>query len=1156
MLSSIYYLKPTKCMQKFVYAGYGMSGYSGPPSRRTLKKIMRISLFVFLGMLITAQWLGASSLNGQNLEAVKVSLPMKNESLIHAFQRIEKQSPFRFMYRKEDVRHVKGVSHSGAPTSLDELLRELLTPNGLSFKQVGQRIMVMPGTGSTDVRTDRDAENTVALPPLKGKVKDENGDGLPGVSILVKGSQHGTITDGDGNFSLNIPEGDVVLVFSFVGYATQEQVAGNNSVLEVTMKVDEKSLEEVVVVGYGTQKRELVTGAVSSVSAKDLKNMPTGQVGQQLQGRMPGVRVNQSTGTPGEGMSFRIRGQASIGAGNAPLVVIDGFPSSTGLESINPADIESISVLKDAASTSLYGSRAANGVFLVTTKQGKSGATEVEFSAWAGIQNVPQRGRPNVMNAREFAQYKNEWYSDQGLEVPERYRNPSQYGPNDGTDWFDVLLNHNAPTQNYQLSISNGSDKVSTSISAGYNKQEGVMLNTFAERFTARANNLFRVSPKLTFGLNLASSYRNSQNLATDGTWSIISGAYIMDPTLSYKNDDGTLPVGYSSPGMFPNPNWFRVLTERENPLVRKNFIVNAFGELEIIKGLKYKLKADADIGDSKSRYWSPSTAQGGMFTAPPTPAAGSYSTSGYSNWQVENTLNYFKTIGGNHNFEALAGYSAQKVRSESSAINGTEFPDDEISWITAASVRRGDASVTDFSVLSAFGRLNYDYKNRYLVSVAVRRDGSSRFGDNKKYGTFPSVSAGWIVSGENFMRKFDKVVSFLKVRASYGEVGNYNIGNYTHLSTIGNSNYAFNDVLAAGKTISNLGNQLLTWETTVQTDIGLDLGLFNDRIFLLYDYYRKRTNGLLYSVNIPLASGFGSIQSNIGEFEFWGHEFGLETRNLTGALKWNTNLAISLDRNMVNKLGTEDTPIGGYQENVDFVRTAVGHPIGQFYGYVYDGVFMNQEELNRGPQIRNFGGSTVGSARLKDISGPDGVPDGFIDAEYDKTFIGNPNPRFNFGFTNRLSYERFDLDVHMVGRVGGDLFMGELLWTENLDGVFNVRPEAAQRWRSPENPGNGDLPKTNSNPLHRFNNSRHIFDGTYLSVRNITLGYRFNIPANGVIKGARLYLNMQNALMLTKYPGMNPEASEAGLNGLNEGRDFGHYPVPRIFTVGADFKF
>ncbi|MEX2335775.1 MAG: TonB-dependent receptor, partial [Fulvivirga sp.] len=975
-----------------------------------------------------------------------------------------------------------------------------------------------------------------------------NGEPIPGVTVSVPGTAIGTATDLDGKYALSVPEGST-LVFSFIGFETQRVQIGERSIIDVTLMESTASLDEVVVVAYGTQRREDVTGAISSVNAKDIDKMPAAHIGQRLQGKLPGVRINQSTGTPGEGVSFRIRGQASIGAGNAPLLVVDGFPSSIGLDAIDPNDIESISVLKDASATSLYGSRAANGVILVTTKQAKEGQTNIRFSTFRGIQNVPQRGRPNVMNAREFAQFKFEWYDDQGLDVPERYQNPEQYGPNDGTDWFDVMLNQNSPTQNYQLSISTGSEKVKSSVTASYNRQDGVMLNTFAERITARANNIFNVSDKLTFGLNMASTYRNSNNLPTDGTWNIISAGYIMDPTLNHINEDGTIPIGFSSPGMFPNPNWYRVLTERKNPLQQKNILFNTFGEYEIFEGLTYKIRADADVGDSKGRYWSPSTAQGGMFTAPPNPPTGTYSTTNYVNWQVENTVNYQKSINERHNFQGLLGYSAQKVRSESSSITGVDFPDDEISWITAAPVRRGDASMSEYSILSTFGRLNYNYENKYIVSLAIRRDGSSRFGNDRKFGTFPSVSIGWLASEEIFFKNLDNL-SFLKFRASYGEVGNFNIGNYTHLSSIGNANYVLNNSLEAGKTKANLGNQLLTWETTLQGDVGLDLGLYRDRIFFLYDYYWKTTNGLLYAVDIPLASGFGNIQSNIGEFAFWGHEFSLETKNLVGKFLWNTHITFSLDRNLVNQLGTENTPIGGFRENVDFVRTEVGHPIGQFFGYVYDGVFMNQEELDQGPHIRAFGGSDVGSVRLVDVN-----EDGFVDVN-DKTFIGDPNPDFNFGINNRFYYKNFDLDIHLVGRVGGDLFMGELLWTENIDGVFNVRPEAADRWRSLDIPGKGEIPKANSNPLHRFNNSRHIYDGSHIAARNISLGYTFPIPSGHTMKSARIYFSSQNAFIITNYPGMNPEASQNGLNGLNEGRDFAHYPVPRVFTIGADINF
>ncbi|MGV8136570.1 MAG: TonB-dependent receptor [Mangrovibacterium sp.] len=1080
-----------------------------------------------------------------------LNLKLKNLSLKAVLAEIENQTDYSFLYKADMINHDQIVNVDVSNASVSQILDILAQKTGFSYKIMDNSIIVLTSANEQPVQIQQQIRIT-------GKVTDSSGAPLPGVSVVIKRTTQGTITDATGSYSLiNIPL-DATLVFSFVGMKMQETAVAGKTVINVVMQEETVGIEEVVAIAYGTQKRSELTGSISSVGIDDLEDMPMTQLGEKLQGKLPGVRIYQTEGIPGQGMTFRIRGQASINAGNSPLVVIDGFPSSTGLEAINPNEIETISVLKDASATSLYGSRAANGVILVTTKQAKEGKTEISLNVYTGIQNVPHRGRPDVMNARQFAEYKNQWYSDQGMEVPERYRNPEQYGPGDGTDWFEILLNKNALAQNYDLALSTGTAKAKSAINVSYNKQEGVLINGVAERVTARANNTFNVSEDLTIGLNVASIYRKSDNIDyAPAYWSTVSSAYIMDPTLEYKNEDGTLPIGFSSPGMFPNPNWYRVLKERENPTQRTNLLVNAFAEYEFIDGLKYKLKADADVGNSKNRYWSPSTAQGAMFSSPPNPATGSYNTSNYLNWQLENTLNYIKSFNGKHNFEILLGYSAQKVTSESSSITGSQFPDDEISWITGApsGSRLGNASLSEFSVLSSFGRLNYNYKSKYLVSFAVRRDGSSRFGDNKKYGVFPSISAGWVVSQENFIRAFDKI-SFLKLRGSYGEVGNYNIGNYSHLSSIGNANYVFNNSVRVGKTKSNLGNSLLTWETTVQGDVGLDLGLFKDRVFFAYDYYWKTTNGLLYAVDIPLASGFGSIQSNIGEFEFWGHEFSLETRNFTGDFKWNTQLTFGLDRNLVKKLGTNDTPIGGYNENSDFNRTEVGHPIGQFYGYVYEGVFMNEAELAKGPWITVYGGSDVGSVRLKDISGPDGVPDGYVDPVNDKTFIGDPNPDFTFGFTNQFSYKNFDLSIHLLGRVGGDVFKGDLLSIENIDGVFNVRPAALDRWRSIENPGKGDLPRSNSNPLHRFNNTRHIFDGSYLSAKNIVLGYTFPFKSDFVIRSARIYVSSQNAFIITDYPGPNPEASQNGLNGLSEGRDFAPYPVPRAFTIGADINF
>lgn len=1131
-------------MQKIVH-GYCIPWWKSRNLTKTLL-VMKLTILFLTAAFLNVYASGVSqtiTLSGKNVELKKV------------FTAIKKQTGYVVFYNHSDLNGTTPVTLSVYDTPLRDFLDIMLKDQPLAYKIEDKTIMLYKRVVFEEKVPDNERIRDIVANIVKGKVTNAEGEPLAGVSIVVKGATTGTSTDGNGNYSIDIPTNGT-LVFSFVGFSTEEIPVNGRSNVDLVMEETVSILNQVMVIAYGTQKKRELTGAISSVSANELEKAPISQLAQRLQGKLPGVRINQIEGVPGQGIAFKIRGQASINAGNAPLIVIDGFPSSTGLDAISPEEIEDISVLKDASASALYGSRAANGVVLVTTKQAKRGRSDVKLSVYSGIQKVPQRGRPDVMNARQFAQYKNEWYSDQGLAVPDRYENPEQYGPNDGTDWFDILLNPNASLQNYNLTFSTGSEKVKSVVNLSYNNTQGILLNTKAQRVTARANNIFTVSDRFTVGLNLASTYRHSDNQSfAPAYWSFLSSAYIMDPTLEYKNADGTLPVGFSSPGMFPNPNWYRVLTERENPLQQLNIIGNVFGEYKIIEGLKYKLRADIDVGSSKNRYWSPSTAQGAMFQSPPNPAVGSYGTSAYSNWQVENTLNYNKTFGGVHNLDVFVGYSAQQVRSEGSSISGTQFPDDEIPWINAATNRIGNVSVSEFSILSTLGRLNYNYKSKYLASVSLRRDGSSRFGSNKKYGTFPSASIGWVVSEENFMHSI-KDISLLKLRASYGQVGNYNIGNYSHISSVNTVNYVFNNAVTPGKAVSNLGNSVLTWETTAQYDFGVDVGLFNDRVLLVYDYYWKNTNGLLYAINIPLASGFSSIQSNIGEFNFWGHEFGLQTKNFINEFKWNTHITAGIDRNMVKKLGTENVPIGGVQENSDFNRTQVGHPIGQFYGYVYEGVFMNDAELAKGPHITVYGGSDVGSVRLKDISGPDGVPDGLIDPINDKTFIGNPNPTFVYGFINDFSYKSFDLNITLIGRVGGDVFKGDLLSIENIDGVFNVRPAALDRWRSVENPGKGDLPRSNSNPLHRFNNSRHIFDGSYLAGKNIALGYTLPQPVKNIYKRARIYISAQNAFILTKYPGPNPDASQYGLNGLDEGRDFAPYPIPRTFTIGLDVTF
>jgi TonB-linked SusC/RagA family outer membrane protein len=987
---------------------------------------------------------------------------------------------------------------------------------------------------------------------VKGTVVAGNNGPLAGVSVKEKGGSAGTSTDSAGKFTIQVNKG-ASLVFSHVGYKEiQLQTNDGESPMSIQLISTSSTLSEVYVVSYGTQKKSDITGSISQIDAAEVKDMPVENIGQKLQGKFAGVQVNENDGTPGVEMTYRIRGAASINAGNNPLIVIDGFPTESGMGTLSPDEIASVTVLKDASASALYGSRAANGVILVTTKQAKSGVKDIVFSTYVGDQTISKHGRPDLMNAPEFAEFKKEYYEDAATYegytggVPSQYQNPQQYAPNAGTNWFNVLLK-DAPTQNYNLSISSGTKDLKSVVNLNYNRQDGVMINNWFSRFAASSNNIYTATDRLTLGVNLGVTYRQSNitpNLG-DGR-NVIEVAYLTDPTLSYKNPDGTYPVGFAPPGMFTTANPYEILQKTVNPVNEFTLLGNGYATYKIINGLQFKTSININTDYTINRLFEPSTILGGP--VPAASAAASYNTSTFLNWLWENTLTYTKTIAGKNNIEVLAGYSAQKEHDENSNINGSQFPDDNIQWLNVAATRIGNVGASDWSLLSYIGRVNYDYDHKYLLSVAFRSDGSSRFGPDKKYGNFPSVSAGWVISDEKFMENVKKI-SFLKIRGSYGKLGNNNIGNYTYLAGVQQSNYVNNNTLVAGSSLNGIGNNELTWETTTGYDLGLDVGAFGGRISFTYDYYWKKTDGLLYGINIPVQAGFSSITSNIGRFDFWGNEFSVETKNLVGKFTWNTMFNISFDRNITKQLGTSNAPIGGYQDYWDDNRTSVGHPIGLFYGFINTGVYMTQEEFNTQPHDAT---ATVGTARFKDVN-----HDGVID-ENDRTFIGNPNPKYMFGMTNILGYKKWDLSIVIAGSVGNDISDDAFQSTENLDGVFNVRRGIAHRWRALDNPGDGIYPRTLSGTTADFRNmtSRQVSSGTYLSVKNITLGYTIPVPKNHVVRGARVYFSGQNVFLLTKYEGMNPEISEYGLNGLNQGRDFTQFPISRVYTLGANINF
>lgn len=981
---------------------------------------------------------------------------------------------------------------------------------------------------------------------ISGNVKDKTGQNLPGVNVTIKGTNIGASTGFDGNFTINAPS-NATLVISFVGYLNKEITVGDETNVKVVLETSTKSLDEVVVVAYGTQRKKNVTGAVQTLNVTGLKDIPVPQLSQKLQGKLVGVQITQNTGIPGAALTIRIRGAASISAGSDPLYVVDGFPLQGNLANINPDEIESISVLKDASSTSLYGSRASNGVVMITTKKAKSGKNQLSLSVYTGMQSVPTENMPEMMNARQFAQFKKEIAIERGQSIPEMYANPEQYG--EGTDWFKAVT-RDAPITNYSLSFSSSGEKFSTSVVGGYNKVEGVLLNSSYDRISVRMNSEYKFNNRVKVGANVAPTYSHNKTPQSDGIWynspSIIQSAQLTNPLAPYINEDGSIPlsVGWEY-GTAASPNWYNQVQIVKNTSSNLGVLSNAFVEIKPIKDLTFKSTVGADIGSSVNDFFFPSTA-GSTFNPPneadATRINGSHSNQFAYSWLWENTLAYDKSIG-DHNFDVLAGYTIQAAHSESGFMSGTGYPDNRVQTLNAAKTITGGTDIQDWSLASMIARVNYNYKNKYIVSAAIRRDGSSRFGADNKWGNFPSAAVGWVVSEESFIPKND-VVSFLKFRATYGVTGNNNIGNYTQYANVVPTNNPFNNQLLNGSSIAGLNNTDLGWETSTQADAGVDINFFHDRIRINYGYYKKVTDNLLYAVDLPISSGFFNYTTNIGKIEFWGHEFSLSTVNFDGKFRWTTDFNITFNKNKALELGTANASIYG-----DQTITKVGEPLGQFYGLAWDGIYETQAEFDASPKHE---GASLGSVKYKDVNG-DGI---VTNDSRDQTVLGRSAPKYSLGFTSTMNYEGFDLSIVCQGAYGNKIFNTAQRFNANLDGTFNVTTDLANRWKSEADPGDGKHGSVvgNTGPERDWSSSIFLYDGSYLTIKNITFGYSFNNSNVTSLKGLRVFTSIQQAYVFTKYPGNNPEVS-AG-SGMFTGVDNTTYPVPRTIALGVNYNF
>lgn len=1003
---------------------------------------------------------------------------------------------------------------------------------------------------------------------ISGQVTDAaTGGGLLSVTVGVKGSSTGTFSDANGRYTISAAPSDS-LVFSMIGYLTRTVHVGSRNKISITLESSNKQLNQVVVVGYGTQQKKDVTGSVGLVTMKNIKDMPIAGPDQALAGQIAGIQVSTSNGIPGGGPQVQVRGIGAVGAGSQPLYVVDGFPlGSTSdqvndpMNAINPQDIESMAVLKDASATAIYGSRGANGVVLITTKRGSSGIPKIQLSANYGIQSIPQKGRPNLMNGQEFAQFRKEAIEDNIRftqhreptldDIPEIYRYPEKIGK--GTNWFDAVTRV-APMQDINLSLSGGTEKLRTYISAGYFNQDGVMINTGYQRFSVRANVDATLTDRFKVGFNIAPSYTlRKGGFLGEGRGENFGIASPIEPI--YK-PDGSYNAYIQSPGTFGLPNPVMVMKETTNKSKSSRILFNVYGEWEIIKNLKFKSTFNVDYQQGSNEYFRPSTLAN-VNAAPPSIPSGSYNSGEYLNWLNENTLTYQYNTSNGHSFTGLLGYTVQSQRENYASFNGANYPDDDIKTLNAAATITGGTDITDWALLSYLARINYGYKDKYLVTATVRSDGSSRFGPKNRWGTFPSVALGWRISQEEFMKN-SALISDLKLRVSYGFTGNFNIGNYSYMSNIGTSNYVFNGSLVGGRVMNTLGNPVLGWEKMRELNIGLDLGLWKDRVYLTADLYKRNTQDLLLNVEIPQSSGFGNVTENRGDMENRGLEIGISSRNIeTKQFSWTTSFNIAFNRNKVLKLGTDNAPIysGNSSEGNPTNITMVGKPLAMLFGYVFDGIYQNQAEVDKGPA---FPGAIPGNIRYKDING-----NGVINPVEDFAIIGNPYPKFNWGMTNTLTYKNLDLRVLVVGSMGADRIHATNDYNGNIDGVFNVRKDVAYRWRSESNPGNGKVPTTNGSGrgrvMYRDVSSLTVQKNDYAWVKNITLGYTFPSKSKGFLQSARVYASIQNAILFTKYDG-NPEVTnyigKGGSGALVPGVDYSNYPVPRIFSLGTNLTF
>ncbi len=987
----------------------------------------------------------------------------------------------------------------------------------------------------------------------------KSGEGLPGVTVSIKGTSQGTITDVNGNYTLTVKDPKAVLVFSYVGYTTQEISLNGQSTLTINLDEDSQQLEEIVVIGYGEAKKSDLTGAVSSVKPEELTQLATPDVAQALQGRAAGVSVISNSGEPGSGVRVRIRGTGTINSSD-PLYVVDGFQTGN-ISFLNPNDIQSIEVLKDASATAIYGSRGANGVVLITTKRGQSGPTRFTFESYVGFQKAWRQ--VDMLNATDYSTLRLEAYSNDGVVLPadddELVRlSFVQANGYRGTNWQDEVM-QTGLIQNYSLSAQGGSEKNRFSFTATYFGQEGIVLNSDFKKLTFRLNDDVKINNWLNAGVSVAYSHTDKTFYNGDLFNGVLTSALRADP-ITPAFDEPTNNWGRADISFIPNPA--RIATELANNKGHGDLINGvAYLEATIIKGLKNR--AQIGVTQNKQRFDSffPE-----FFVATDERRDVSTYTERVQEqieWVFTDYLQYTRDFG-RHTASLMAGFEAQQIQSDNFSITGFGVPNNA-DLFSLASVTEEDFNVTvnpgqlfDRTLMSVFGRLNYGYDDRYLLTATVRYDGSSKFLSDKRWGLFPSFAASWNVHNEDFMEDIS-LISTLKLRGGWGKVGNQNSAqDYGYVTTLsGGSLYVFGETpsVVQGFAAINGSNPELQWETSTSWNVGLDVGLWQGALSLTADYFVRDTDDMIVQVPVPVYSGIGPPRVNAGSMRNQGLELALSYQGSISDFKYEIGAIFSKIDNEVRSLGGGEAIASGNITKVgNSTLTTVGREIASYYGLITDGIFNDADEL----AAHALEGSPIQpQARVGDVKFVDLNGDGQIN-EDDRTYLGSATPDFTYNFTLNMEYKGFDLRLFFQGVEGNEIINGLEYYTANSNGKENSTADRINRW-TPENP-NTDQPRmTISDPNQNFRFSdRHIQDGSYLRLKNLTFGYTFpkNLISKIRLQSARIYFAADNLFTITDYDMFDPEIGEFSSNPLQYGLDFGNYPQPRTFRFGMNVGF